>query len=157
MTIAIGSTRAGLTLTDALTAHLRHRGEQVDNLGMQAEGPFIPYHEVAARIAAAVSAGEYPRAIIICGTGAGSAIVANKFKGVYAVQASTIYEGRRATIVNNANVLTLGEWTTPPQHACEIVDAWLAASFTEGFAPEWQTFLTGAYEAVQAIEDAQLR
>ena len=83
--------------------------------------------------ASAISRGEYEKAIIVCGTGAGSVIVANKFKGVYAVHASSEYEASRATIINNANVLCLGEWMTPPQHGIEIVKAWLNSKFTEGF------------------------
>ena len=103
-------------------------------------------------MAAAVSGGSYPRGIAVCGTGAGSAIVANKFKNVYAVHASSEYEGRRATIINNANVLALGEWVTPPQHAKEIVKNWLEAKFGEGFEPEWQKFLANACEEVKKIE-----
>jgi len=152
MKIAIGSTRAGLTLKEDLKEHLESLGHKLDDLGMKKDGPFVPYYEAAATIAAAVSAGKYPRAIIVCGTGAGSAIVANKFKNVYAVHAGSEYEGKRATIINNANVLALGEWLTPFQHAADIVDAWLNASFTEGFEPDWQKFLENAYGEVQKIE-----
>jgi len=157
MKLAIGSTRAGLALKDELVEHLTGLGHIVADLGMKADGPFVPYYEAAAAVAAAVSKGEYPRAIIICGTGAGSAIVANKFRGVYAVQASSEYEGRRATIVNNANVLCLGEWITPSQHAIEIVDAWLGAEFTEGFEPEWEEFLRDAVAKIEGIEAENLR
>lgn len=157
MKIAIGSTRAGLKLKDALKEYLESLEYKVDDLGMQEDGPFIPYYVVAANIAAKVSEGKYPRAIIICGTGAGSAIVANKFKNVYAVQASSEYESKRATIINNANVLVLGEWITPPQHARDIVNAWLEAEFTEGFQPEWQEFLANAYEQVRKIEGENLK
>ncbi len=152
MNIAIGSTRAGLTLKDTLKEYLEKDGHRVDDLGMKADGEFVPYYRVAADIAGAVSRGEYPRAVIICGTGAGSAIVANKLRGVYAVQASSEYEGSRAAIINDANVLTLGEWITPPPHGIEIVKAWLAAEFGEGFEPEWKDFLRGACEEVKKIE-----
>jgi len=157
MNIAVGSTRAGLALKKEVIKVLEGLGHRVDDLGMQEGGPFVPYYEAAARVASAVSRGRYPRAVIICGTGAGSAIVANKFRNVYAVQASSEYEAARATIINNANVLTLGEWITPPQHAAEIVRAWLAAEFTQGFDPDWQEFLRGALDAVRTIEAENLR
>ncbi|MBN1489984.1 MAG: RpiB/LacA/LacB family sugar-phosphate isomerase [Phycisphaerae bacterium] len=152
MKMAIASTRAGLTLKDELIAFLTGLGHKVDDLGMKVGGEFVPYYESAARVAAAVSRGEYPRAIVVCGTGAGSAIVANKFKNVYAVHASSEYEGRRATMINNANILALGEWVTPPQHAKEIVKGWLDATFGEGFEPDWQGFLAKACEEVKTIE-----
>jgi len=152
MKMAIASTRAGLALKDDLVNYLQDLGHEVDDLGMKAGGEFVPYYESAARVASAVSRGEYPRAVIVCGTGAGSAIVANKFKNVYAVHASSEYEGRRAAIINDANVLALGEWVTPPQHAREIVRNWLEAEFGEGFAPDWRKFLSDACEQVKRIE-----
>jgi len=155
--IAIGSTKAGLTLKENIKKYLTEKGYEVDDLGMKRKGRFIPYYEAARRVASAVSAGEYKKAIIICGTGAGSAIVANKFKGVYAVQASSEYEGRQAKIINNANVLTLGEWITPPQHAIKIVEAWLNSKFTEGFESDWKKFLKDAYQKIRNIESENLK
>jgi ribose 5-phosphate isomerase B len=156
MKIAVASTRAGLALKDDLINFLQSLGHEVDDLGMKVGGEFVPYYESAARAAGAVSRGEYPRAVVVCGTGAGSAIVANKFRGVYAVHASSEYEGRRAAIINNANVLALGEWVTPPQHAREIVRGWLDATFAEGFEPDWQRFLADACEEVKKIEARNL-
>ena len=157
MKIAIGSTKAGLTLKAEIIKFLEGLGYQVDDLGMKADGEFVPYYESAANVAAAVGCGEYEKAIIICGTGAGSAIVANKFKGVYAVQASSEYESSRATIINKANVLCLGEWITAPQHGIEIVQAWMKASFGEGFEPKWQEFLENGCEEVKKIEAKNLK
>lgn len=156
MNMAIGSTRVGLALKDQVKAYLEGEGHTVDDLGMQTDGEFVPYYEVAARVGRAVSRGDYAKAVLVCGTGAGMMIVANKFKGVYAVQASSEYEGRRATEVNNANVVTLGEWITAPQHAIEIVKVWLGATFTEGFKPEWQAFLKDAYDKIGQIESESL-
>lgn len=157
MKIAIGSTKAGLTVKDELITFLEGLGYDVDDLGMKVAGPFVPYYESAAAVASAVSRGEYEKAIIVCGTGAGSAIIANKYKNVYAVHASSEYEGSRARIINDANVICLGEWITPPQHAKEIVKAWLDAEFGWGFEPQWQKFLRGGVEAVKKIEADNLK
>ena len=157
MKMAIGSTRAGLSLKDDLVAHLTDEGHELTDLGMKVDGPFVPYYEAAAAVAGAVSRGEFERGIIICGTGAGSVIVANKFRGVYAVQASNEYEGRQATVVNNANVLCLGEWITTFQHGCRIIEAWLTAEFGEGFEPEWQEFLHDACDKIRALEGELLK
>ena len=149
MKFAIGSTKAGLTLKKEVIKYLESQGHNIDDLGMKEGGEFVPYYESAAWVAKAVGDGRYEKAIIICGTGAGSVIVANKFKGVYAVHASSEYEAGRAKIINNANVLCLGEWITAPQHAIEMVKAWQNAEFGEGFEPEWQDFLKNACEEVK--------
>ena len=157
MKIAIGSTRAGLTLKDQIKKFLEDQGHTVTDLGMKVDGEFVPYHEAAAHVAAGVSEGKYPRGIIICGTGAGSSIVANKFKGVFAVYAGSEYEARQAAVINDANVLTLGEWLTPPQHGIEIVKAWLGGTFGKGFEPQWQEFLREACDAVKKIDEENLK
>jgi len=157
MKIAIGSTKAGLTVKDELVTFLEGLGYEVDDLGMKVDGAFVPYYESAAAVASAVSKGEYEKAIIICGTGSGSVIIANKYKNVYAVYAGSEYEASRAKIINDANVLCLGEWLTPPQHAKEIVKAWLDAEFGQGFEPQWQDFLRGGVEAVKKIESENLK
>ena len=157
MKIAIGSTKAGLTLKKEVIKPLEKLGHTVDDLGMKDGGEFVPYYESAANVARAVSNGEYEKAIIICGTGAGSVIVANKFKGVYAVGASSEYEASRAKIINDANILCLGEWITPPQHGIEMVKAWLNAEFGDGFEPKWQEFLRDGCQKVKDIESQNLK
>jgi len=155
--LAIGSTKAGLTLKKEVIRFLEEHDHTVDDLGMKEGGEFVPYYESSARVAKAISEGRYEKALLICGTGAGSAIVANKFKGVYAVHAGNEYEACRAVIINNANVLCLGEWITPPQHAVEIVRAWLSAAFTQGFDPDWQQFLRNACRKIQHLETENFR
>lgn len=152
MKFAIGTTKAGLTLKKEVRAYLEKKGHAVDDLGMQEGGEFVPYHVAAAHVARAIAAGTHERGIIICGTGAGSTIVANKFKGVYAVHCTNSFEAKKAAAVNNANVLVLAEWLTPGPHAVEIVDVWLNAAFGEGFAPEWQQFLRNCYAEIQQLE-----
>lgn len=157
MKIAIGSTRAGLALKDELIPYLQSLGHETEDVGMKQGGPFVPYYESAAAVAAAVSRGDCPLGIAICGTGAGSVIVANKFRNVYAVHAASEYEGKRAKSINNANVLVLAEWLTPSNHAREIVQTWLTAEFGEGFEPDWQKFLKDACDKVCEIENQNLR
>ena len=154
---AIGSTKAGLTLKKNVIEFLEKDGHTVDDLGMKEGGEFVPYYESAAVVARVVSEGKYEKAIIICGTGAGSVIVANKFKGVYAVHASSEFEASRATIINQANVLCLGEWMTAPHHGIEMVKAWLNSKPGEGFEPQWQEFLRNGCQAVVKIENQNLK
>lgn len=152
MKFAIGTTRAGLSLKKDVIEHFESLGHSVDDLGMKEDGDFVPYHKSAAAVAKAVSEKKYEKAVIICGTGAGSVITANKFPGVYAVHCTSIFEAKKASAVNNANVLIFGEWLTPGNHAKEIINAWLETSFGEGFEPEWQEFLQTCYEEIQDLE-----
>ena len=94
---------------------------------------------------------------VFCGTGAGSMIIANKFKNVFAVYASCEYEASRATIINQANCLCLGEWLTPGQHGIEIVKAWLNSKPGQGFEPQWQGFLNDGVEKVKEIDKENLK
>lgn len=157
MKLAIGCTKAGLALKAELIKFLTEQSHEVIDLGMKADGPFVPYYEAAANVAAAVSDGEVEKAIIICGTGAGSVIVANKFKGVYAVHATNEYMSSKAAAINDANVLVLAEWLTPSQHAIEIIKAWFGTPFGHGFAVEWVEFLRNGYEAVKQIEAKNIK
>lgn len=156
-TIAIGCTRAGLTLKDALISHLESRGFRTDDLGMKSDGEFVPYHKAAAAVARAVSERKYERGIIICGTGAGSVITAAKYKGVYPVHAFDEFTAMKARAVNNCNVLVFGEWITPAVHACRILDTWLDTGFTEGEADDWKDFLKGCVSDIASYEEEHIR
>jgi ribose 5-phosphate isomerase B len=150
--IVIGSDKSGFTLKEAVKKHLQEKGYEVEDVGTLDPENWLPYYVVAPRVAKKIQSGEYERGILICGTGAGMSIVANKFKGIYAVAVEGSYTGKMAKVVNNANVLTMGGWVIAPEQACDIVDKWLDSSFTEGF-PEWrQEFLKNAYKEIQKIE-----
>jgi ribose 5-phosphate isomerase B len=157
MEIVIGCTKAGLVLKEAIIAHLESKGYQVNDVGMKKDGEFVPYYTAAANVASLVGSGKYEKGIIICGTGAGSVIVANKFKGVYAVQTSSEFEASRAAAINEANVLCLGEWITPDKHAVSILDSWLETKPGQGFEPQWQEFLHNGCLEVQNIESQNLK
>ncbi len=152
MDIVIGCTRAGLKLKDHLIKFLGDNGHRVEDVGMKADGEFVPYHKAAANVARAISEGAFQKGIVICGTGAGSVIVANKFKNVYAVHCSNQFEAQKAAAVNGSNVIVFGEWITPGEHAVEILKTWMNANFGEGFTPEWAAFLRSATDEIKTME-----
>ena len=156
MKIAIASDLSGFPLKEALVKHLREKNHEVIDLGIPNESESQPYYIQAPKVAKAIQKGEAERGILICGTGQGMAIVANKHKGVYACVANDVFSGERAKIVNDANVITMGGWITAPFLGCEIADAWLAASFCQKmeFKREW---LTTAYGEVKKLEDVNFR
>jgi ribose 5-phosphate isomerase B len=153
MKIAIASDLSGFPLKQAIVEHLGQR-EDIDLLdfGIPSEDEPKPYFEQAPKVAQAVQSGQADRGILICGTGQGMAIVANKHKGIYACVVDGIFAGERAKIINNANVITLGGWVTAPFLATQIVDAWLSMAFTQKMEFK-KDFLTNAFQQVQALEE----
>ncbi|RKX47860.1 MAG: RpiB/LacA/LacB family sugar-phosphate isomerase [Thermotogae bacterium] len=150
--IVIGSDKSGFTLKEALKEYLVEHGFEVEDVGMQTIEDFQPYYEVAPKVAKKVQSGEFSRGLLCCGTGMGMAIVANKFKGVYAAVVEGSYGAKMAKVINNANVLTMGGWKLAPQEAIDMLERWLNASFAEGFPEDRQEFLKNALEKVKEIE-----
>lgn len=155
--IAIASDLSGFGLKTELVKHLEARGDiELIDFGIESAETPQPYFIQAPKVAAALQRGEAEKGILICGTGQGMAIVANKHKGVYACVVDDLFSGERAKIVNNANVITLGGWITAPFLGCQIVDAWLAVGFAEKMEFK-REFLSNAFEQVKRLEAENFR
>jgi ribose 5-phosphate isomerase B len=128
--VAVASDHTGVALRTALVARLRGRGLTVVESGPAGTDP-VDYPDVAAGAALAVSRGEVDAAIVIDGAGLGSAIAANKIRGVRAAMCTTPTLARYAREHNGANVLTLGATILSTDEAAAIVDTWLATPMTE--------------------------
>jgi len=151
MRIIVAGDPWGLELKETVKTHLLELGHEVADLGGQADVP-ADYYDLAASAARKIQAGEAERAVLCCGTGMGMAIVANKFKGIYASVVESALTARLCRAVNNSNVLTLGGLIVTPFIALQAVDAWLATAHTEGLE-EHTDFLKKALTCVAAIED----
>lgn len=131
MKIAIGSDKSGFAVKEAIKAYLAETGAEFDDLGTVRLEEVHPYYQVASEVAPKVQSGEYDRAILICGTGAGMCVVANKYKGVYAVACEGVYSAKMARAINNANVLCMGGWIVGPEMAVEMVKTFLATAWCQ--------------------------
>ncbi|NJC88815.1 MAG: ribose 5-phosphate isomerase B [Desulfuromonas sp.] len=129
--IVIGSDHGGLELKSVLFEALRQRGLEITDLGTD-NGDSVDYPDFAEKVAGAVSRGEAGSGILICGTGIGMSIVANKFPGVRAALVTDEYMARMAKEHNNANVLVLGGRVLEAMTACRIVGVWLDAVYEGG-------------------------
>lgn len=157
ITMAIASDLSGYPLKKAIKEYLLERGDiKVLDFGIEDEDHPKPYTEQAPKVAKAVQSGEAEKGILICGTGQGMAIVANKYKGVYACVADSIFSGERGKIINNANVLTMGGWITAPFLGVQIADAWLKMSFTQKMEFK-KDFLTKNFNIVKDIEEENFK
>jgi ribose 5-phosphate isomerase B len=132
LTIAIGCDPNASGLKDVIISQLRGLGYIIKDFG--SEDPI--YARVAFAVGEAVAAHEYDRGILLCGTGIGMSIAANKVPGVYAALCSDTYSAERAIKSNNANVLTLGAFTTGVEVAKQIVRIWMEAIWQPGTASE---------------------
>ncbi|MGI6702187.1 MAG: RpiB/LacA/LacB family sugar-phosphate isomerase [Christensenellales bacterium] len=153
MKIIIGSDKSGFNLKEEIKTHLTDKGYEVADRGTLDVDNFLPYYKVAAIVAKAIQDKEFEKGILVCGTGAGMCIVANKFKGVYAVCAESGYTAKMSSVINRANVLTLGGWVVQPQLAVDMIDRWLTAEFADGFPADRKEFLENAYKSVGEIEN----
>jgi ribose 5-phosphate isomerase B len=129
--IIIGSDHGGLALKTALTGYLNRRGFQVSDAGTNGDAS-VDYPDFGQKVAEAVMAGEAESGILICGTGIGMSIAANKIPGVRAALVTDAFMARMAKEHNNANVLVLGGRVLDERKACDLVGAWLDATFEGG-------------------------
>ncbi len=153
--LAIASDLSGFPLKNAIVKHLKENYSdkiEVLDFGIESEENPKPYFEQAPKLARAIQNGDAEKGIIICGTGQGMAIVANKFKGVYAAVVDSVFAAERSKIINNSNVITMGGWITAPFLGTQIVDGWLAMAFTQKMEFK-KDFLTNAFNQVQKLED----
>ncbi len=128
MKLAIGADHAGFPLKEYLIKYLRERGHEPVDVGTDSEQP-VDYPDFAAAVAQKVISGEAERGIVVCGSGVGASIAANKIPGIYAALCHDTYSGHQGVEHDNMNVLCLGCRVVGPALAVEIVDAFLGAHF----------------------------
>lgn len=131
MKVAIGADHGGFTLKETIAQHLREEGYEVFDLGTH-DQTSCNYPEYAEKVARAVAEGQAELGILVCGTGIGMSMAANKIKGVRAAAVSDCFTAQATREHNDANILCLGERTVGPGLALRIVDTFLAAKFQGG-------------------------
>lgn len=129
--LIIGSDHGGLELKEAVKAALASRGIDTDDFGTD-NSESVDYPDFAEKIAGAVSRGDAERGILICGTGIGMSITANKFPGVRAALATDEFMAQMAKEHNNANILVLGGRVLPVDLAVKMVNVWLDTAYEGG-------------------------
>lgn len=129
--IAIGADHAGFHIKEVIKEFLEKQGHAVEDAGTWSEES-VDYPDYARKVAEQVAQGRAPLGILVCGTGIGMAIVANKVAGIRAATAHDAMTARAAREHNDANVLTLGGRVVDSDHAIEIVREFLGAAFAGG-------------------------
>jgi ribose 5-phosphate isomerase B len=131
MSIAIGCDEAAFDLKETLKAMLTGLGHEVADYGTFGAKPVL-YPDIAFAVAEDIARGRHGRGVLLCGTGIGMAISANKVAGVRAAQCHDTYSAERARKSNDAQIITMGARVVGPELAKSILAAWLAAEFEGG-------------------------
>lgn len=131
MSIAIGCDEAAQDLKEILKKQLRDAGHEVADYGTH-EGKPVLYPDIAFAVAEDIASGKHARGVLLCGTGIGMAISANKVPGVRAAQAHDTYSAERARKSNDAQIITMGARVVGPELAKSILAAWLASEYEGG-------------------------
>lgn len=129
--IAIGSDHGGFKLKEEIRKMLQEKGYNFKDFGTFSEDS-VDYPDIALDVARAVQEGTYDRGILVCGTGIGIGIAANKLKGIRAALCHDTFSARASREHNDANILTMGERVIGPGLARDIVSVWLSADFAGG-------------------------
>ena len=147
MKLAIAGDSAGEGLAKVLADHLKDK-HQVSEISRTDEGPDAFYANLSDRVASQVKDGTYDRAILVCGTGIGVCIAANKVPGIRAALTHDTYSATRAALSNDAQIITMGARVIGPELAKAIADAWLAE--TQNFDKAGKS--AGNVDAIDAVD-----
>jgi len=127
--VAIGADHAGYVLKESLGAQIAAAGHSVLDLGTHGEEP-VDYPDYAEAVAVAVASGKADRGVLVCGSGAGASIAANKVKGVRCAVTHDTYSAHQAVEHDDANIIAVGSRVIGQNVASEVIDAFLGAQFT---------------------------
>jgi ribose 5-phosphate isomerase B len=130
--IAVGADDAAYELKLAIVDHLKSQGLAVEDYGIDDPSSKTLYPDVALLVAEAITAGKHDRGILMCGTGIGVAITANKVPGIRAAVCHDAYSAQRSRMSNDCQIMTLGGRVIAAESAKLLVDIWLASEFQGG-------------------------
>ncbi|MDW7662942.1 MAG: ribose 5-phosphate isomerase B [Bacillota bacterium] len=131
MKVALGSDHGGFNLRLTIKAHLEQKGYEVIDFGVDKKES-VDYPDYALKVAESITSGECELGVLVCGTGLGISIAANKVKGIIAAPVSDTFSAEMARCHNNANILALGERVVGEGLALKIVDTFFEATFEGG-------------------------
>ena len=129
MRLVVGSDHAGWSLKGSLVAHVQSLGHEVVDVGSYDDKP-VDFPDIARQVAAKIRSGEVARGIMVCGTGVGASIAANKMKGIRAAVCHDVHSAHQAVEHDDVNVMCIGAKIVGAWLANDLVSAFLAAEFS---------------------------
>ncbi|TAH74808.1 MAG: ribose 5-phosphate isomerase B [Anaerolineaceae bacterium] len=150
-TIVIGCDNAAVGLKNILIQHMKDNGITVEDMGCDTAEDTTYYPLIAKKVCDRIIESDYTKeGVLICGTGIGMAMTANKFKGIRAAVCHDIYSAERAKLSNKGNVICMGERVIGSELAKKMLDEWLGLSFVDGSS-------TPKVQAIIDIENINLK
>lgn len=131
MKIALGADHGGFTLKQIIAQYLEENNYEYKDFGTY-DAASVDYPDYALQVAEAIAQGEFERGILVCGTGIGIGIAANKVPGIRAALCNDTFSAKASREHNDANILTIGERVVGPGYALDIVKCWLESEFAGG-------------------------
>ena len=153
MKIIMGSDLYGFALKESIKEYLRNNGYEVSDCGVDDREQETPYYRIASSAAKRITDGKFERGILVCGTGMGMSIIANKHRGIYASVCESVFAAEKSRSINNSNVLTLGSMVTTESVARGIVDVWLKTEFTQGWDSSIKDWLRNSLGDIDSLEE----
>ena len=129
MRIVIGSDHAGYPLKAAVLDHVRKLGHQVEDVGSYDEKP-VDFPDIAKQVTCAIAEGRAERGLMVCGTGVGASIAANKVRGIRAAVCHDVHSAHQSVEHDDVNIMCIGAQIVGPWLAFDLIDAFLAAEFS---------------------------
>ena len=151
MKIVFAADPFALSLRKAIVDHLKQNGHEVIDFGASEDNTEIQYYESCVKACEALQRGEGERAILLCGTGMGMNVIANRFKGVRAAVVESVFAARMCRAINDANALCLGAMIWGDWMACEAFDVFLKTKLGDGLE-DLKEFLQQAAKTVEKID-----
>lgn len=157
MKIVMGNDKGAYWLKKAIKEKLEKDGHEIIDCGTKSPDE-AKAHTIASKDAAEVlQAKQADLGILLCGTGMGVCMAANKFKGIYAAAVESVYSAERCRMINDCNVLCLGANILGEVMALEMVDKFINTEFAQGFEPERKAFLHTFIEQNEAFENENFK
>ena len=157
MKVGIACESSSFLLKEAVKKHLTGLGYEVVDVGQQTAEDNVLYFEAAANLAKLIQSGECQRGIAICGTGAGISMVCNKFRGVYCVACESVFTAEKISLINNANVLAMGEKVVSFSMGAEMAERWLEGRWCQGFEEQRRRNNERGFGKLQEIESENFK
>ena len=151
MKIVFAADPFALSLRKAIVEHPKQNGHEVIDFGASEENTEIQYYDSCVKACEALQRGEGERAILLCGTGMGMNVIANRFKGVRAAVVESVFAAKMCRAINDANALCLGAMIWGDWMACEAVDVFLKTKLGDGLE-DLKEFLQQAAKTVEKID-----
>ena len=157
MNLAIGSQRTGFPLKEAVRQALTDAGHNVYDLGSKTADENYDFVQMVKNVAEKVKDGTCDRGIVICGSGAGASLVANKIKGIYCVACESLFMAEKIMPYNHCNVMGMGAYTVSLKQGAEMALAYVNSNFGDGFPKEELPKLEEVFRKICAVETEEFK